>query len=91
VRSFPRQRSPGRLGLSSIAQRPFRLTTEGDPQGKDFPSFWAARNHADCELPFGEAFVITHTPRGGTWRGQAGIKGEAFELPAASLEQTTYH
>jgi hypothetical protein len=91
VRLFPKQRSPGRLGLPSVAKRPFRLTTERDPQGKDFPSFTAARNYADCELAFGEAFVITHTPRGGTWHGQAGMRGEAFELPAASLEQTTYH
>jgi hypothetical protein len=80
-----------RLGGRRGAGRPFRLTTNANPDGKDFPSFRAARNHADCELAFGEPFMITHTPRGGSWRGQAGIRGEAFELPAASLEQTTDH
>jgi hypothetical protein len=57
----------------------------------DFPSFRAARNYADGALAFGEAFVITHTPRGGMWRGRAGRKGEAFELPVASLEPAIYH
>jgi hypothetical protein len=88
---FPKQRSRERLGLSSIGQRPFRLTTRANPQGKDFPSFAAARDYADCELPFGEAFVITHTPRGGLWHGQAGMEGEVFELPASSLEPAWYH
>jgi hypothetical protein len=91
VHFFPKQRSSVRLGGRRGAGRPFRLTTNANPEGMDFPSFTAARNHADCELAFGEAFVITHTPRGGMWHGQAGIMGEAFELPAASLEQPTYH
>ena len=91
MRLFPKQRSPGRLGLPSAAKRSFRLTTERDPQGKDFASLFAARAYADRELAFGEAFVITHLPRGGTWHGRAGIEGEAFELPTASLEAATYH
>jgi hypothetical protein len=91
VHFFPKQRSSVRSGVRWGAGRPFRLTTNANPEGKEFPSFWAARNYADGELAFGEAFVIIHTPRGGMWHGQAGIKGEAFELPAASLEQPTYH
>jgi hypothetical protein len=91
VRLLLKQRSPGRLGLPSVAKRPFRLTTERDPQGKNFPSFAAARSYADCELPFGEAFVITHLPRGGAWHGRAGFEGEIFELPVEDIKTSTYH
>ncbi len=91
-RCAPMVRDKIQLCLGSpVASRPFRLTTSANPQGKDFPSFRAARNYADCELAFGEAFVITHTPRGGTWLGQARIRGDLFELPVAGLEQMTYH
>jgi hypothetical protein len=76
---------------AGVSQRPFRLTTRADTQGKDFPSFSAARSYADRELSFGEAFVITHTPRGGAWHGQAGIEGEAFELPITNRFSATYH
>ena len=34
--------------------------TTGDPQGKNFTSFFGARTYADRELPFGRSFLITH-------------------------------
>jgi hypothetical protein len=61
----------------------FRLTTNSDSHGAEFHSFQAARRYADCELAFGKEFVITHTPRGGTWHGRAGMPGEQFQLPAS--------
>jgi hypothetical protein len=72
------------LGTPAL-QRPFRLTTKTNPQGTDFPSFHAARSCADRELSFGEAFAITHTPRGGVWYGQAGIDGETFDCRSRTV------
>jgi hypothetical protein len=77
--------SPGSRTPLSHMQGPnmFRLTTNSDSHGAEFHSFQAARRYADCELAFAEEFVITHTPRGGTWYGRAGMPGEQFQLPAS--------
>jgi hypothetical protein len=66
----------------------FRLNSIAEERGWYFRSFDAARRYADAELAFGEPFAIVHVPRGGTWRGHAGIPGQTFELPTVDFGRT---
>ena len=73
----------GKREDGGVYSRGYPIERHGKGQGEDFPSFAAARSYADRDLSFGRAFVITHTPRGGRWRGHAGVPGETFEFAIA--------